>query len=159
MPKCGCKLEDSKSHHHGGSLASTNVVEFVPCDAWGKMEATNVFGGGGDNSMGDFRIVLEGGKKKPSKPRWRKIVTPKRQRGGSDGSCGSTSLTPTFLSATGSPPAMSIPASQTSALFDYSGVGQSVFATLQSQAVAGNIPASYVYFPQGAATIGTQLYP
>ena len=157
MPKCGCKIDDSKAHHHGGSLASTNVVEFVPCEAWGNIEATNIFGGGGDTSFGDFRVVMEGGKKKKTS-RWRKIEMPKELLKGGSGSCGST-FTPTFLSATGSPPAISIPASQTSTLFDYSGVGQSVLATLQTQAVTGSLPPSHVYFPHGAASLGTQLYP
>jgi hypothetical protein len=156
MAKCGCKLDESKK---GGSLASTNVVEFVPCEAWGKIEATNIFGG--DSGLGDFRVVMEGGAKtktKKSSSRWRKIKMPLK---GGTGSCGDSTFTPSFLSATGNPPALSLPASQTSAVFDYNGVGQSVLATLQSQAVAGSLLPlpSQVYVPQSAASLGTNLYP
>lgn len=162
MAKCGCKIDAQVKS--GGSLASTSVVEFVPCDAWSKVESTNMFGGNSD--LGDFRVVMEGGKNQ-SKPksknpssRWRKIKMPKqRGQNGGNASCDAPAFTPSYLSTTGNPPAPLLPGSQTSAVFDYSGVGQSVLASLQTQATTGSLLPSQVYIPQGATSLGMTLYP
>jgi hypothetical protein len=157
--KCGCKL----GNQEGGSLASTNVVEFVPCEAWNSMEAANVFGGG-SSDMGNFRVVMDGGKKKKSrKPKsseWRPIQSPRPKRpSGGAVACGnpvpSTVPSPTW----GASPSLSLPAHQTSTVFDYSTVGQSVLGTLQSQAVTSSLLPAHVYIPKGVADMGTQLYP
>lgn len=159
--KCGCKL----GKQEGGSLASTNVVEFIPCQAWDKMDATNVIEGG-SSDMGDFRVVMEGGKKKkdsnpkpkPKASRWRLIKSPKSPKSGGAASCGiSTASTPAPIG--GATPSINAPASQTSTVFDYSTVGQSVLATLQSQAVTSSLLPSQVFIPRGAADMGIQLYP